>query len=49
MEVELSLKEIQKKFSTEQIEELKPYVTDIAKRAFGLPQKQIATVCFEIF
>lgn len=34
-------------FSVAQVEELKQYVTDIDKRAFGLSRKQFASVCFD--
>lgn len=36
-----------KTFSGEQIEELKKYVIDIDKRAFGLSKKQFANICFD--
>ncbi|XP_003240827.1 uncharacterized protein LOC100571979 [Acyrthosiphon pisum] len=42
-----NLGRFKKTFSAAQVEELKQYVTDIDKRAFGLSRKQFANVCFD--
>jgi len=42
----LILRRFRKMFSTEQTEELKQYVPNIERRAFGLTRKKFASVCF---